>query len=93
MDEEQKERDARAGKIAWAILTKKQPTKITAVLAAAIGLLIFADVCKKNGICIRKRILALSAPLRWLVYLSLFLVLLIFGEYGENAAQFIYFVF
>ena len=64
-----------------------------AVLAAAIGLLIFADVCKKNGICIRKRILALSTPLRWLVYLSLFLVLLIFGEYGENAAQFIYFVF
>ena len=65
MDEEQKERDARAGKIAWAILTRKQPTKITAVLAAAIGLsAAISKAVTRGGLALPKPLetIVLAAP-------------------------------
>lgn len=61
MEEERKEKTARARKIAWAVLTKKQPTKITAVLAVAIGVSV---VLAKN---VLRGTIALPQPLETLV--------------------------
>ncbi len=49
MDEERKAKRARAGKIAWAVLRRKQPTKITAVLAAAIYITVFLSKSVSRG--------------------------------------------
>ena len=60
-----------------------------------IGILLFADFCKKRGIMIRKIVLQQDYWCRWL-FISLAIVfLLVFGKYGPayDASAFIYFQF
>ena len=60
-----------------------------------IGILLFADFCKKRGIVIRKIVLQQDYWCRWL-FISLAIVfLLVFGKYGPayDASAFIYFQF
>jgi hypothetical protein len=60
-----------------------------------IGILLFADFCKKRGIMIRKIVLQQDYWCRWL-FISLAIVfLLVFGKYepAYDASAFIYFQF
>ena len=61
----------------------------------SIGILIFADICKKRGIQVRKVILQQDFWVRWLVVAVSICAILLLGIWGPayDAANFIYFQF
>lgn len=65
------------------------------LMILSIGILLFADCCKKRGIIIRERILAQDYWFRWLVFSLSSVAILLFGVWGPeyNQANFIYFQF
>ena len=68
--------------------------KDTLVLAFGLGLMLLVSVLSERmeAGCLRDRIAALKLPLRWVLWLALFMTVLIFGVYGPgyDKAQFIY---
>ncbi|MBR4070986.1 MAG: MBOAT family protein [Clostridia bacterium] len=62
------------------------------VLAAAIAVLFFVSYYHNKGYHIRDEISKTALPVRWLIYLLAFYVVLIFGIYGPgfSSASFIY---
>ncbi|MBE5882527.1 MAG: MBOAT family protein [Lachnospiraceae bacterium] len=69
-------------------------TSLTA-LAVAFALLFFVDVCRYKGMDLNRKILTQGAPMRYVVYATLLLMIMFFGIYGYEYAQtaFIYFQF
>lgn len=65
------------------------------LLALSIGLLFFADFCKKRGIVVRHVIIRQAPWVRWLIFSLSISAILLFGIWGAayNAASFIYFQF
>ena len=65
------------------------------LMLLCIGLLIFSDLCKHFGICIRKIICGQDYLFRWLVIVFSVFFILTFGIWGPgyNASNFIYFQF
>lgn len=61
----------------------------------SIGILIFADICKKQGIVVRNVIIRQDFWVRWLVIAVAVCAVLLFGIWGSayDAASFIYFQF
>lgn len=64
-------------------------------LLVAFLLLFFVDICRYKGINLNAKVLAQGAPLRYVVYGGLLLMIMFFGIYGYEYAQtaFIYFQF
>ncbi len=62
------------------------------VLIIAIALMLYVDYINEKGIRIREKISGLCLPLRWAVYYSAILAILIIGIYGigYDASTFIY---
>ncbi len=65
------------------------------IIPVALGILLFADVMKYKGICIRKIILQQDYWFRWLTIVGSILLISLVGIWGSayNAADFIYFQF
>lgn len=65
------------------------------LLLISIGILFFADFCKKRGIVVRNVILQQDHWVRWLVYSLSIAAILLFGIWGTayDATNFIYFQF
>ncbi len=65
------------------------------IIPIALGILLFADVMKYKGICIRKVILQQDYWFRWLTIVGSILLISLVGIWGSayNAADFIYFQF
>lgn len=65
------------------------------ILALSIFVLFIADVLKYHGIMVRKKIISMVLPVRWICYLVAVFYILIFGIWGASydAASFIYFQF
>ncbi|MBQ7867875.1 MAG: MBOAT family protein [Clostridia bacterium] len=65
------------------------------LMLICLAVLLFADLCKRKGIKIRKVITDQDAWVRWLVFAGATLAILLFGKYGPGyeAANFIYFQF
>lgn len=68
--------------------------KDTLVLLFGLGLMLLVSVLSERmeSGCLRDRIAALKIPLRWALWLTLLMIVLIFGVYGPgyDKAQFIY---
>lgn len=64
-------------------------------LLIAFILLFLVDVCRYRGIDLNREVLLQSAPMRYVVYITLLLMIMIFGVYGYEYTQtaFIYFQF
>lgn len=62
------------------------------VLLVAVLIVLTISICKHNGIRIRQGVAAIPLPIRWIMYLALFFVVLVFGIYGPgySGASFIY---
>jgi D-alanyl-lipoteichoic acid acyltransferase DltB (MBOAT superfamily) len=65
------------------------------LLLISIGILFFADFCKKRGIVIRSVILKQDWWVRWLIFALSISAILLFGIWGDayDATNFIYFQF
>lgn len=65
------------------------------LLLWSIGILFFADFCKKRGIAVRKIILGQDYWVRWLIFSLSVSAILLFGIWGiaYDATNFIYFQF
>ncbi|MCR5223295.1 MAG: MBOAT family protein, partial [Lachnospiraceae bacterium] len=65
------------------------------LMLVCICVLLFADVMKRRGICIRQKIAEQDYVVRWLVIAIAIVFILTFGIYGPGykAANFIYFQF
>lgn len=65
------------------------------LLGLSLLILLFADIMKKRGLCIRHLIIKQDDWCRCIIYVSAMVFLLIFGVYGSNydASAFIYFQF
>lgn len=68
---------------------------VTVVLLLSILLLFMVDILKDKGIDMRKHILEQGFFVRYLLYIILIGVIIVFGKYGDAYAQtqFIYFQF
>ena len=53
------------------------------VLALGIIAVFAVDIMKERKICLRERIDTLVLPVRWLIYVSCFAVIVMFGAYGS----------
>ena len=71
-------------------------TGITAVdlwfIFPGIFLILFIDILHEKGLKVRESIGRLSLPVRWIIYLSAFFLVVIFGRYGSgyDMTDFIY---
>lgn len=65
------------------------------VLAVALAILFMADICKYQGIKVRRVVLNLNIVIRWTIIITGILSVLIFGIWGSgySATNFIYFQF
>lgn len=65
------------------------------VLLISVGILFFADFCKKRGIALRHTILRQDSWVRWLIFSLSISGILLFGIWGTayDATNFIYFQF
>ena len=65
------------------------------LLQISVMILLFADICKKKGVVIRKVILEQDYWVRWIVIPLVICFVLVFGVWGPsyNEANFIYFQF
>lgn len=65
------------------------------LLLISVGVLFFADFCKKRGVVIRNIILKQDFWVRWLVFALSISAILLFGIWGDayDATNFIYFQF
>ena len=65
------------------------------LVLVCIAILLFSDICRQKGICVRKVILAQDYWFRWLFFAGSVLLILLFGKWGPafNAGSFIYFQF
>lgn len=65
------------------------------LLLICLGVLLFADVMKRRGVCIRQAVLQKHCAVRWAFAVAAVMFILIFGKYGAafDAASFIYFQF
>ena len=61
----------------------------------SLAALFAVDLCNSAGIQVRRYLLRLPLPVRWVCYLAVVYVILIFGIYGPDfsESQFIYFQF
>lgn len=60
-------------------------TKIDAlILLGALAILLVVSILKEKGINIREKITSLALPLRWTIYLTAFVLILILGLYGPG---------
>ena len=65
------------------------------LMVVCIGVLAFADVCKRRGVCVRKIILKQDYWFRWVFIAASILLILLFGKWGPafDKSSFIYFQF
>ena len=65
------------------------------VMLLSLAALFAVDLCNSAGIQVRRYLLRLPLPVRWVCYLAVVYVILIFGIYGPDfsESQFIYFQF
>ena len=65
------------------------------LMMVCIGVLAFADVCKRRGVCVRKIILKQDYWFRWVFIAASILLILLFGKWGPafDKSSFIYFQF
>ena len=65
------------------------------VLVVALAILFMADICKYQGIKVRRVVLNLNIMIRWTIIITGILSVLIFGIWGSgySATNFIYFQF
>lgn len=70
-------------------------SKSFTLMLLSIGLLLFADICKRKGISLRQHILRQDGWFRWGLMAASVLGLLVFGKWGPgfDQASFIYFQF